>query len=209
MWRTTRCAKPQGTGSLVRLPRRQETTALLPGMNLREVSGGANLRNVWKIATHSFPGAHFATFPPKLVEPCIKAGTSEHGACPECGAPWERVIEKFRTLDGERNDGLGAMFPKDTTKDIGRVPCSAQGVGHWRIKTEAEEKGWAPTCDHDADPVPCTLLDPFGGAGTVGLVADRLGRDAILIDISPEYAEMGRRRIEDDAPLFADVEASE
>ena len=45
---------------------------------------GANLRNVWTIPTHAYPDAHFATFPPKLVEPCIKAGTSERGCCAEC-----------------------------------------------------------------------------------------------------------------------------
>ena len=45
------------------------------------------------------------------------------------------------------------------------------------------------------DPVPCTVLDPFAGAGTVGLVADRLGRDAILIELNPEYAEMAERRV--------------
>ncbi|KKL45452.1 hypothetical protein LCGC14_2355550, partial [marine sediment metagenome] len=39
---------------------------------------------------YSYKEAHFATFPPKLVEPCIKSGSSEKGACPECGAPWER-----------------------------------------------------------------------------------------------------------------------
>ena len=54
---------------------------------------GANLRNVWTIPTHAYPDAHFATFPPKLVEPCIKAGTSEKGCCPECGAPRVRVVE--------------------------------------------------------------------------------------------------------------------
>ena len=42
---------------------------------------GSNLRNVWTIPTHSFSAAHFATFPPALVEPCIKAGTSEQGVC--------------------------------------------------------------------------------------------------------------------------------
>ena len=55
--------------------------------------GGRNLRNLWTIATHPFSKAHFATFPPKLVEPCIKAGTSEKGCCPECGAPRVRVVE--------------------------------------------------------------------------------------------------------------------
>jgi len=48
-----------------------------------------------------------------------------------------------------------------------------------------------------------TVLDPFGGAGTTGLVADRLQRDAVLIELNPEYAAMARRRIDGDAPLFA------
>jgi len=51
-----------------------------------------------------------------------------------------------------------------------------------------------------------TILDPFGGAGTTGLVADRLQRDAILIELNPQYAEMARRRIHSDAPLFAEVD---
>ncbi len=46
------------------------------------------------------------------------------------------------------------------------------------------------------------VLDPFGGAGTTGLVADRFGRDAIMIELTPDYAAMARRRIEDDAPLL-------
>jgi hypothetical protein len=49
------------------------------------------------------------------------------------------------------------------------------------------------------------VLDPFGGAGTTGLVADRHGRDAILIELNPEYAEMARKRIFNDSPLFAEV----
>lgn len=49
------------------------------------------------------------------------------------------------------------------------------------------------------------VLDPFGGVGTTGLVADRLQRDAILIELNPEYAAMAERRIRNDAPLFADV----
>lgn len=49
------------------------------------------------------------------------------------------------------------------------------------------------------------VLDPFGGSGTVGLVADRLGRDAILIELNPDYCEMARSRIRNDAPMFAQV----
>ena len=49
------------------------------------------------------------------------------------------------------------------------------------------------------------LLDPFGGSGTTGLVADRLGRNATLIELSPAYADLQIARIEGDGPLFADV----
>lgn len=50
-----------------------------------------------------------------------------------------------------------------------------------------------------------TVLDPFGGAGTTGLVADRLGRNALLIELNPGYADMARERIRDDAPLLGSV----
>jgi site-specific DNA-methyltransferase (adenine-specific) len=53
-----------------------------------------------------------------------------------------------------------------------------------------------------------TVLDPFGGAGTTALVADRHGRNAILIELNPEYAAMAERRIRGDAGLFAEVEAA-
>ncbi|KKK59282.1 hypothetical protein LCGC14_3035940, partial [marine sediment metagenome] len=55
--------------------------------------GTRNRRSVWTIATQPYKDAHFATFPEALVEPCILAGTSEHGNCPKCGTPWERVVE--------------------------------------------------------------------------------------------------------------------
>lgn len=80
---------------------------------------GRNRRSVWTIATQPFRGAHFATFPPALVEPCIKAG------CPP--------------------------------------------------------GGW--------------VLDPFGGAGTTGLVAQRLGRNAVLIELNRRYAALARKRL--------------
>lgn len=49
------------------------------------------------------------------------------------------------------------------------------------------------------------VLDPFGGAGTTGLVADRLQRHATMIELNPVYAAMARRRIHDDAPLLAEA----
>lgn len=94
-----------------------------------EPTGTRNRRSVWTVATQPFSEAHFATFPPALIEPAILAG-------------------------------------------------SARGA---------------------------VVLDPFGGAGTTGLVADRLGREAVLIELNPEYADMAKRRIEGDAGMFANV----
>lgn len=52
-----------------------------------------------------------------------------------------------------------------------------------------------------------TVLDPFGGAGTTALVADRLGRDALMIELNPEYVAMAQRRIAADAGMFAEIVA--
>jgi len=88
-----------------------------------------NRRSVWTVATKPFAGAHFATFPPDLIEPCVKAGSK----------------------------------PGDL------------------------------------------VLDPFGGAGTTGLVADRLGRDAVLCELNPTYAELARERLTSENPMFTEV----
>ena len=59
----------------------------------KEEHSGA-LTDVWKLSTKPYKGTHYATFSPALVERPIKAGTSEHGVCPDCGAPWERLFTK-------------------------------------------------------------------------------------------------------------------
>ena len=57
--------------------------------------------------------------------------------------------------------------------------------------------GWQPACTCDAgDPVPCVVLDPFGGSGTTAAVAMELGRDAILCELNPEYVPLAIDRIE-------------
>jgi DNA modification methylase len=63
----------------------------------------------------------------------------------------------------------------------------------------------AETCIKAGCPVGGVVLDPFGGAGTTGLVADGLQRDALLIELNPAYADLSRERITSDGPLFADV----
>jgi DNA modification methylase len=148
---------------------------------------GRNMRSVWTIATQPYPGAHFATFPQALVEPCIKAGTSERGVCPECGAPWERIV-------GREPIDYG-MGPADTSnhKSVaanGNARVSARTpTGHSLSKTSATTLGWrrACGCTTPKSIVPATVLDPFAGSGTTGLVAQRLSRRAVLIDLNADY----------------------
>jgi DNA modification methylase len=149
-----------------------------------------NKRDVWTIATRPYSGAHFATMPPDLVEPCIKAGTSERGCCPKCGAPWERVTERT----GHVNKREPAHVPNNT-------PSKTDSTG-WAPVLRATDL-WRPTCACDAgDPVPCVVLDPFAGAGTVAMVAARLGRQSVGVELSPEYCRMAEERIYQDAPLW-------
>jgi DNA modification methylase len=162
--------------------------------------GGRSKRSVWTIPSAPFSEAHFATFPPALVEPCVQAGTSARGACPACGAPWERVVERTSILD-PRPMTTGAA-KKAALGELARTTPQGRTCGTVEVQTT----GWAPTCACAVgEPRPCVVLDPFGGAGTVALVADRLGRDAILIELKPEYAAMAERRIREEAPLLTAV----
>jgi DNA modification methylase len=149
---------------------------------------GANLRTVWTVPTSPFSDAHFATFPPKLIEPCVLAGTSEKGECPECGAPWKREVERTAMVinRSDRTHSKGQTRPSGTMVE----PPSSTTTG------------WSHTCSHNAEPVPQLILDPFTGAGTTGLVATRKGRRFIGTELNPDYANMARNRIVNDAPLF-------
>lgn len=161
-------------------------------------------RSVWTVTTYPFPGAHLATFPPKLIEPCILAGTSAHGCCATCGAPWARITEKD-LVPGKRAAKTNAIDERDRTADVNDQGSNRRKDGHKAgVVTALQTIGWKPTCKHSiyAPRVPCTVLDPFGGAGTTALVANRAHRRAILIDISAAYLEMARARIEAEAPLL-------
>lgn len=150
---------------------------------------GANKRNVWTIPTEAFPDAHFATFPRRLVEPCVKAGTSEKGCCPECGAPWKRVVEVDRKPDTYYVTGKSAA-----KRGMGlNTACSGYGPGG---PPSRQTTGWRPTCScPPADPRPCTVLDPFTGSGTTGVVALSLGRAFIGCELNPQYHLLACERV--------------
>ena len=155
---------------------------------------GRNLRTVWTIPTQSFAEAHFATYPEELVRRCVAAGTSERGCCPACGMPWVRKVAESTQLDqGRQSWGCG---PKTT--GIGPV----EGVSTLHHTKQSRTIGWHQQCKcpRDAQTAPpqakpCTVLDPFMGSGTTLFVACRMGRDAIGIDLNPDYCDMAERRI--------------
>lgn len=148
---------------------------------VRHVVSDRNKRSVWTITPGKYPGAHFATFPPALVEPCVKAGTSEAGCCSKCGSLHSRVVEvnpeyKKAVADGW-NEG-----DDDMTRRM------AAGAHPASLPVKNLTVGWRASCDCGADVVACMVLDPFMGSGTTGIVALSLGRRTVGIELSPEYA---------------------
>jgi len=151
-------------------------------------ASGRNRRSVWTVATQPYPEAHFATFPPKLIEPCILAGSSPR-ACEVCGSPWERVMEKQLIPQYEsRHGGYNARGgPK------GMVDMSKTWKPGVNLTTTT---GWQPTCSCKNEGTGrCIVLDPFAGSGTTLWVAEHYGRDSIGIELSPEYCELINKRM--------------
>lgn len=166
---------------------------------------GRNLRDLWTISPEPLkaePGEseHYAAYPSALPARCIRAGTSERGCCPRCGAPWARIVSRSVRFEG--GSGRAGNTPE------GKYQGSEQATsGDYDIRkgpvVENTTHGWRATCSCPAhEPVPCTVLDCFGGAGTTAIAADRLGRDAVLVELKPAYADLARRRITRDAPLL-------
>jgi hypothetical protein len=167
-------------------------------------SGQRNIRTVWTIPTAPFPGAHFATFGERLVEPMVRSGSSEGGCCASCGAPRERVIEEGEPLADQRAacgaDSTGGYLG-ESTKDHAANGVQDASAVKARILAGMVTKltvGWRRTCVCQGDEVrPCLVLDPFCGSGTVGAVCAKEGRDFVGIELFAENAEMAKQRIAD------------
>ena len=170
-------------------------------------TGGRNPRSVIKVPTASYKGAHYATFPPNLIVPLIRA-TCPRWACPVCGQGWSPVVEKSIEPHPNRwsktNDAKQFKMGNDDYVDGGNL-----GVAH-----HSNVKEYRPTCEHShtiEEAVPGIVLDPFLGSGTVAFVAKQLQRRWAGLDISYEYldeqaryrAGWGEQKTKvDDLPLF-------
>lgn len=158
--------------------------------------GKRNRRNVWTIATHPYKGAHFATFPEALVEPCILAGTSEK-CCPKCGTCWSPVIKK-KLVPTKKAAKHFIVDERDIIADANDQGSNRQKDGHkpgWVNETKI--LGYKPSCacaDNDGSGR-ALCFDPFSGAGTTALVAKKLGRDFLGVELNPKYIKMAKRRL--------------
>ena len=171
----------KGQGKQVQTP-----TQLHDNMFTKPVASGRNLRSVWTFPTQPYKGAHFATFPEKLPELCIKAATPEAGCCSKCGKPWERIVDR-----GLRN---GEYKPRvDEKYSAGSEFMSDKTT--LRCDTETKTLGWQPQCSCNAPAVPSIVLDPFAGSCTTLLVAGNLGRRSIGYEISEDYCKLGVDRL--------------
>ncbi len=136
-----------------------------------------------------FSEAHFATFPPKLIEPLILAGTSEYGCCAACGAQYQRDTSIDYTNPGNRSTN----GPRSSERK--HLPHGTAGYEQ-RLEKITTTVGWQKTCKCKTDEIePCIVLDPFSGAGTTGLVALMHRRRYLGIELNPKYIKIAEKRL--------------
>jgi DNA modification methylase len=155
-----------------------------------------NKRSVWTVTTKPYGGAHFAVFPPDLIEPCILAGTSESGCCSKCGTPWRRQIEKDRKATRPGNDTKIGRASDDPESPYERHSGTIVGNRDpQRHCTTTKTIGWEAGCSCEAGTqVPCVVLDPFTGSGTTAAVAKKNGCHFVGCELNPEYLKLAADR---------------
>ena len=148
-----------------------------------------NKRSVWTVTTKPFKGAHFATFPKDLIEPCVLAGCPEKMCC-ECGTPYKRQMQKT----GE--------FQRRWSKTIATAEGSPH-EGQSSMQNIYEDLGLQKQCDCQTNETKAgTVLDPFGGSGTTGIVAAQHNRNAVLLELNQEYIDLAKERINKELGIF-------
>ena len=169
-----------------------------------------NKRSVWTVTTKPFKGAHFATFPMDLIEPCVLASCPEK-ICVDCGKPYERVLKNIET------EPIKNIKKKNNRKQfessMGGGGTSFKGhSGYFKsdgtpIVKPKIDLGLQKQCDCKTDETKAgTVLDPFAGSGTTGIVAVGHNRNAVLCELNEEYIELAKKRIREDAGMFVSIE---
>jgi hypothetical protein len=151
---------------------------------------GAPPLDWWEIPTTPYAGAHYAAFPPALLERPIKSMVPAK-VCTECGEPSRRTQEPNPDYEGRAG---GTVNLND------QQGSSLKGIPHKREVARATLPGEFSDCGHNTWR-PGIVLDPFGGSGTTLAVATGRGHHAIGIDLDPRNVDLARDRV---GPMFLD-----
>lgn len=150
---------------------------------------GKNPGDVWRIPTRPFRGAHFAVFPEALVEPLVKSSCPQW-VCKQCGKPRTRLVETTKE-NTWRKTPKAKGADGSSSDDVKRK----RGLQyHQRWMTQHETIGWSD-CGCGSGWRGGVVLDPFAGSGTTCLVARKLLREYVGVEINPEYVAMARKRL--------------
>ena len=153
-----------------------------------------NKRSVWTVTTKPFKGAHFATFPMDLIEPCVLAGCPEK-ICVACDKPYVRVMQRPKQLQVERNKRSGLDDRK-----VGGV------LDKYNRENPPIDLGVLKQCDCESNETKAGIvLDPFSGSGTTGVVAASNDRDAILLELNEDYIKLALDRMKSKLGVFGDI----
>ncbi len=166
---------------------------------------GAPPLDWWEITPGGYSGAHYGVFPPELCVRPVKAMCPLE-VCTACGTPRRRIVEQteeyaaFRLQQNAKGkEAAGSRAHAARGRDGGEVADDT--FSGWNNLDDSAARGAKTTtlgwtdCGCGAPWRPGLTFDPFGGSGTVGVVATGHGRDAILVDLDERNADLARERI--------------
>ena len=169
-----------------------------------------NKRSVWSVKPATFKEAHFAVFPTELIEPCIKAGCPEK-VCANCGTAYEKKFEVVEPAAVKAANQQRSQT-KEFDSSMGGGGTSFKGhSGNFKADGTPMVKqkrlvGLQQMCSCDTNETRVSqVVDHFGGSGTTGVVSDRLGLNATVVELNKEYVKIAETRVTEDAPLFSQV----
>lgn len=155
------------------------------------IGGGmANKKSVWTVTTMPYNQAHFATFPEKLIIDCIKAGCPEF-VCNKCGKARERIVEKEYKLH-ENWYGDKVLQTQNSRGKAGSSYNELISITQNGLTDCGCNQGFSNGI----------VLDPFMGAGTTALVARKLNRNFIGIELNPAYVKIAEKRLKKELGMF-------
>lgn len=155
---------------------------------------GANRPNCWQINAENFSESHYAVFPQRLIFELIRVGCPQE-VCRYCGLPRTRLSKTEQVVVKQYQDKGKAkeVFEANDSRNV--LPRTRTGLDTRAIH---QTVGWSDcNCEDKNKYRPGIVLDPFMGAGTTGLVAKKLGRNYIGIELNKEYVKLAEKRIED------------